>query len=248
MKNLLALCGNLAYSINPVFGKEMTERISSPTGKVVLSISGIWGCFSALFGVSGAAEMTLALMMLYVLFVTPGLAAESVIGERERRTLVSMQLSSLQPVDIVLGKLYASVAFVLLPLLAALPLLPVVYLTNKGRIGLIDYVGGLGLIMYATVSLAAISLFWSTFMPSVRSAILFSYGTILLTLTLFSPIFFMAFVMNIDIRNGKMHLGDTSLLNGSIILSALVFGIVVGPSVLLSARRLRLPARTKQRS
>ncbi|MGH3370680.1 MAG: ABC transporter permease, partial [Nocardioidaceae bacterium] len=57
-------------------------------------------------------EWLIFFMMLLVLFLVPGYTSGAIAGERERQTLVPLQVTLLKPWQIVIGKLGASVAFV----------------------------------------------------------------------------------------------------------------------------------------
>ena len=126
----------------------------------------------------GIFEWTLLFTMLLVLFLVPGFTAGSVVGERERQTLMPMQVSLLRPRSIILGKLGASVVFTLLLVLATLPLLTVAYLI--GGVTFPEIAKGLAMVMFTAVGIGAISLACSTFMRRVQTATVLSYGLVLL--------------------------------------------------------------------
>ena len=132
---------------NPVLRRELLERWRGRRAFVVVTVylAVLSGLLYALyrmglailsnqfgFGVDPAfagpslgrflLESLLFVVLLLVLFVTPAYAAASIAGERERRTLMLLQLTLLRPVQIVLGKLGASVAWVTLLVVAAIPL------------------------------------------------------------------------------------------------------------------------------
>ena len=187
--------------LNPVLARELTERMRGPRAMVMLSgYLGVLGLVLVLvyrtktdaansrFGGSpvvelattgqGIFEFTLLFTMLLVLFLVPGFTAGSVVGERERQTLMPMQVSLLRPRSIILGKLGASVVFTLLLVLATLPLLTVAYLI--GGVTFPEIVKGLAMVMFTAVGVAAISLACSTFMRRVQTATVVSYGLVLL--------------------------------------------------------------------
>ena len=186
--------------INPVLSRELTERMRGPRAMVMLSAYlGVLGLVlvvvyrsesdlgsnrygSPLSELAAAGETIFEWMLLFtmllVLFLVPGFTAGSVAGERERQTLMPMQVSLLRPLSIVLGKIGASVAFTLLLVLATLPLLTVAYLI--GGVAFPQIVKGLGMVMFTAVGLAAISVACSTFMRRVQTATVLSYGLVLL--------------------------------------------------------------------
>ena len=189
-----------ASLVNPVLVRELTERMRGPRAMVMLSAYlGVLGLVLVLvygsasdvgngrFGGSPVTELatvgqelfewTLFFAILLVLFLVPGFTAGSVAGERERQTLVPMQVSLLRPVSIVLGKIGASVVFTLLLVLATLPLLTVTYLI--GGVTLSDIARGLGMVMFTALTIAAVSVACSTFMKRVQTATVVSYGLVL---------------------------------------------------------------------
>ena len=190
----------LAAWVNPVLARELTERMRGLRATVMLSAylvvlglvvvlvyrseSDAAGSFGAspvtelATAGEGIFEWTLLFAMLLVLFLVPGFTAGAVAGERERQTLVPLQVSLLSPRSIVLGKIGSSVAFTLLLVLATLPLLTVAYLIGGVTLG--DVVRGTGMVMFTAVGIAALSVACSTFMRRVQTATVLSYGVVLL--------------------------------------------------------------------
>ena len=68
------------------------------------------------------------IQLVMLLFITPGLTAGVVSGERERQTLNILLTTTLSSFQIIVGKLLSSVAYLLLLLLASLPLFSFVFL------------------------------------------------------------------------------------------------------------------------
>ena len=190
----------LAAWVNPVLARELTERMRGLRSTVMLSAylvvlglvvvlvyrseSDAAGSFGAspvtelAAAGEGIFEWTLLFAMLLVLFLVPGFTAGAIAGERERQTLVPLQVSLLSPRSIVLGKIGSSVAFTLLLVLATLPLLTVAYLIGGVTLG--DIVRGTGMVMFTAVGIAALSVACSTFMRRVQTATVLSYGVVLL--------------------------------------------------------------------
>lgn len=125
----------------------------------------------------GIFEWTLFGMLLLVLFIVPAQAAGAIAGERERQTLVPMQVTLLGPGRILVGKLLASVAFLVLLIVAAVPLLAVGYLV--GGIGLADVGAGTLAVLACGFALAAMCIAVSTFARRVQSATVLSYALVL---------------------------------------------------------------------
>ncbi|MGH9266572.1 MAG: ABC transporter permease [Acidimicrobiales bacterium] len=135
--------------LNPVLGREIKERMRS--ARAVAILMGYLGLLAGILylayrggllfvrnmGVEGGGafgsaalgrtmfEWLLFFLLVFVSFIAPGIAAGAVVGERERRTLHLLQLTLLKPRSIVLGKLGASMAFLVLLVLATAPLFAV---------------------------------------------------------------------------------------------------------------------------
>jgi ABC-2 type transport system permease protein len=96
-----------------------------------------------------------------ILFITPGLTAGAISTEREKQTLNILLTTSQTSFQIITGKLTSSIAFLLLLLVAGLPIYSMVFLfggVSPGQLGVIFLfffltmlaVGGIG-IMYSTI-------------------------------------------------------------------------------------------------
>ncbi|MDQ0286722.1 ABC-type transport system involved in multi-copper enzyme maturation permease subunit [Desulfofundulus luciae] len=96
-------------------------------------------------------------MILLLAFIAPAIAAGAISGERERRTYDLLLVTRASLTGIVLGKWLASVAYLLFLVLAALPVLAVVFLfggvplTNMGMALVVALTTGLG---YGALGLA----------------------------------------------------------------------------------------------
>jgi ABC-type transport system involved in multi-copper enzyme maturation permease subunit len=123
-------------------------------------------------------EWLLFFMLLLVLFMVPGLAAGAVAGERERQTLVPLQVTLLSPRQILTGKIGAAVAFLLLLVVATLPLLSVSYLIGGVTFG--EVLGGLAAVVYLGLVLGCLTATISAFARRVQGATVLAYGLVLL--------------------------------------------------------------------
>lgn len=122
-------------------------------------------------------EWLVFFMMLLVLFLVPGLTSGAIAGERERQTLVPLQVTLLRPLSILVGKIAASLAFVALLVVATLPLLSVAYLV--GGVTVTDIVRAVGAVLLTGVALACLTAACSTFMRRVQSATVLAYAVVL---------------------------------------------------------------------
>ena len=116
---------------NPVLRRELDERAASKRAAVAMSLwllllTGLallvyyaYTADGSLDPVSNDSarigkdlfEWTLFGMMGLVLFLVPAFTASSVAGERTRQTLIPVQMTTLGPLAIVLGKSLAAIAF-----------------------------------------------------------------------------------------------------------------------------------------
>lgn len=122
-------------------------------------------------------QWLLFFMLLLVCFIVPGLTAGAISGERERQTLIALQLTLLRARSIVIGKLLASLAFVVLLIVASLPLLTVPFLV--GGVALSEVVKGLVMVLATAVTLACLTLACSALFRRTQTATVVAYGVTL---------------------------------------------------------------------
>lgn len=186
--------------VNPVLRRELVERMRGSRTAVVVSaylllLSGAlylvysttrdartnpWE--SAVSQVAGAGrgifEWLVFFMVLLVLFLVPGVTSGAIAGERERQTLVPLQITLLRPTSILLGKIAASSAFLLLLLVATMPLLAVSYLIGGVTIG--QVVTAMAMVAAIGLGLAAVTAGISACVRRVQAATVLAYGITLL--------------------------------------------------------------------
>jgi len=112
-------------------------------------------------------------LLTAVVFVVPGQAAVTIVGERERQTLPLLQVSQLSAWGIVAGKLMSSLAFILLLLIATVPLLVIPVLL--GGVTVANALSGMGMVIGTAVTVGALSMWISARAKSVQGAVLGSY-------------------------------------------------------------------------
>jgi ABC-type transport system involved in multi-copper enzyme maturation permease subunit len=197
----LGLRRSRARPLNPVLARELKERMRGRRAAVVLTLyllllTGVLylvyrtlagnqaNPFEAPLATEVAAigesvfEWLVFFMLLLVLFLVPGLTSGVIAGERERQTLVPLQVTLLRPRSIVLGKVAASSAFMILLLVATLPLLAVAYLI--GGVTISEVAAALLAVLAVALGLASLSAACSTFFRRVQTATVASYGLVLL--------------------------------------------------------------------
>ena len=183
----------MSVRMNPVLGRELKERVR---GLRAFLIAAFFVAFLALtaflvyegnkvsasvFDLSRQTRLgrdpfdwVLFIMTLLVLFFVPGLLAGAVAGERERQTLLPLQVTMLRPRSIITGKVSAAIAFLALLIVTSMPVFAVAYLL--GGIRVVDIVRGVGSILLMALLLAVMVVAISTFAKRVQSATLLSYG------------------------------------------------------------------------
>ena len=188
----------MSLGVNPVLHRELRERMRSGRAFVVI------GVFLALLtlaaflvfqAISDQAtynvgtrttigrtlfETVILVMTLLVLFFVPGITAASIAGERERQTLQPMQVTLLRPRQLLVGKILASMSFLLLLLVAALPVLVTAY--ALGGIVVRDMFAGVGIVALVTALLTTIVASVTAGMRRVQTATIAGYGVTLAVL------------------------------------------------------------------
>jgi ABC-type transport system involved in multi-copper enzyme maturation permease subunit len=112
-------------------------------------------------------------LLTAVVFVVPGQAAVAIVGERERQTMPLLQVSQLTAWQIVVGKLMSALAFILLLLVATVPLLAIPVLL--GGVTIWNAMAGVGMVAATAVTVGAVSMWVSSRAKSVQGAVLGSY-------------------------------------------------------------------------
>lgn len=188
--------------LNPVLARELKERLRTRRTTIVLVAylavlalilqvvySGMSGAEEA-FGDSLATQSArlgrtlfdtlLFFMLVLVSFIVPGATADAVSGERERQTLVPLQVSLLAPRSILAGKLLSSLAFVFLLVLATLPLLGVSFVLGGVSVG--DVGRGVAAVLGTGLVLACVALACSSLARRTQGAMILAYGVTLFLL------------------------------------------------------------------
>lgn len=187
---------------NPLVKLEMLKRFRSPwaawciplvVGLPGLAIVGIyatvtttrttdmWGAplpeagmsASELNGVGvGMFIAVLVALLLTLLLLVPSTVGGSIAGERANQTLQPLQLTAMTPTQIVVGKLVSSLAYLLLLLLCAAPVMAVPFLL--GGTSAAQTLGAYVILVLITVEFAALSLAVSSVMARPAAAIILS--------------------------------------------------------------------------
>src|SRR5262249_2671439 len=108
-----------------------------------------------------------------IVLLTPGVTAGAVAEEKERRTLDCLLTTQLRGHEIVLGKLVARLAYMVLLVLAALPVLILLFVL--GGISPLLIVDGFDVSLVTLLSIACLSIFNSVLAAKPRTAIFATY-------------------------------------------------------------------------
>jgi len=191
----------MSLQLNPVIGRELKERVRGLRAFIAITVFVLVLVLTAFFvyesskennsnfGIFDIGRQTrigrdlfewiLLVMTCLVLFFVPGLTAGAVAGERERQTLQPLQVTLLRPRSILIGKMIAAVAYLVLLIVAALPLMAMCSLL--GGVRLVDIVRGTIGVILTAVALSAMVVCISTFAKRVQSATVLAYAfTVLL--------------------------------------------------------------------
>jgi ABC-2 type transport system permease protein len=185
----------MTFAINPVLDREMKERVRGRRAVVLLTLFLIilslitffaaWGLVQAQNGDPFASittsaktgrtmfEVLVIAMLGLVCFITPGLTAAAIAGERDRQTLVPMLVTLLRPQSVLLGKLMAALSFLSLMIVAAMPLLAVSVVF--GGVTIAAVVKTVVALIVTAVLLGSLSLLCSVFFRRVQTATLAAY-------------------------------------------------------------------------
>jgi ABC-type transport system involved in multi-copper enzyme maturation permease subunit len=195
----------MSLRVNPVLGRELRERMRSGRpfwvvgvflGLLTLAVYLVYQSLSGFdeFDITrqtrtGRAlfDTVILVMTLLIIFFVPGITAASLAGERERQTLQPMQITLLRPRQLLAGKILASMSFLVLLIISALPVLVVCYLL--GGIRIVDGVIGIAIVSLLALLLTTIIASLSARAKRVQGATLMAYGVTLFVL-LIGPLLF----------------------------------------------------------
>ncbi|MCF6093100.1 ABC transporter permease [Microaerobacter geothermalis] len=189
--------------INPVLDKEIRLRMRSLKSTLailfyLLAIGSVAFAFMYLtmdrfqgtFNPNNSKEFFIVLsimQMILIAFVTPGLTAGAISGERERQTLNILLTTQQSSTSIILSKLFSSLAFLSLMIVATLPLYSIVFLYGGVSPG--QLVATFGIFLFTMLILGTLGIFFSTLFKKTMVSTIVTYGTVLF---IFAGTFFLA--------------------------------------------------------
>jgi ABC-2 type transport system permease protein len=182
-----------AYRVNPVMLKELRGRMRGVRAFVVITVylllmSAVAVIVYMLFApfnlgiaptATGELGRTLFLAvvgieLLLIIFIAPAFTASAVTGERERKTFDLLHVTLLPVPSFITGKLQSALGYILLLLLAAIPLQSIAFLF--GGVGELEVVMAFVILVMTAVTMGTVGLYFSsgaerTLTASVRSYI-----------------------------------------------------------------------------
>lgn len=117
------------------------------------------------------------LQMALVLFITPGLTAGAISTEREKQTLNILLTTTQTSPQIIIGKLLSSVAFLILMLIAGLPLYSIVFLF--GGISPGQFIMLFFFYLVTLIAIGSIGIMFSTITKRTIVSMIATYGSVI---------------------------------------------------------------------
>lgn len=211
---------------------------------------------------AGKAIFTTVLVVqaFLVLLVGPVFTVGSITGEKERQTFDLLRTTLLSTPALLLGKLISGLAYILLLILAAVPVQSIAFLL--GGVTLSDLVLTHAVILICAIAFATLGLFYSSLMRTTLTATVMTLVTVLLTIIGGPLVLIMADMFSVPFYrylpyNGELFLATTNaagaLVNildgynsfGRVSPTLAFVGLYAGISLILFAltvRRLNRPA------
>jgi len=204
-----------AKLINPVLGKEFTLRMRTPRSMwalffYLMAIGLLAFGFLFLIGMdygfrSGAYDpgrsrtmflfISIAQLGL-IAFMTPGLTAGVVSGEREKQTLNLLLVTQQSSTSIILSKLVSSLAFMTLLVVSTLPVFSIVFLyggISPGQVGTV-----FAFYLFTMLAFGSFGVMYSTLMKRTMLSVITSYG---LTVFLYAGTAFCYLILNLLVES-----------------------------------------------
>jgi ABC-2 type transport system permease protein len=117
------------------------------------------------------------LQLALILFITPGLTAGVISSERERQTLNIMLTTSQSSTSIIVSKLISSISFLLLLIIASLPLYSIVFLF--GGISPGQLLMMIGFYTFTIITFGSLGVLFSTLIRKTIVSMVTTYGVTL---------------------------------------------------------------------
>jgi ABC-2 type transport system permease protein len=181
-----------SFRANPVMLKEVRERMRGARAFVVISVYlALMSAFTVLLyliqrGVvqEAASAVTgelgrvlfagvIGIQLLLIIFIAPAFTAGAVSNERERKTYDLLQITLLPKPSFITGKLESALSYIVLLLLAAIPLQSIAFLF--GGVSETELILAFVILAVTAVALGTVGLFFSTFVDRTLTASVRAY-------------------------------------------------------------------------
>ena len=183
---------------NPLLIKELRGRMRGARAFVVLTVYLLLlSCFTSIIyyaysaaarGPGGGLDMAylgktvfagiVLLEIFMVAFITPAFTAGAISGERERKTYELLRTTLLPARRLVTGKLASALTYMLLLILAAVPLESLAFVL--GGVVIEELALALIILLVTAFAFAAIGLFFSSLVRTTLASTVLTYATALL--------------------------------------------------------------------
>ncbi|HET90499.1 MAG TPA: hypothetical protein ENN99_07155 [Chloroflexi bacterium] len=199
---------------NPLLIKELRGRMRGARAFVVLTVyllllscftSIIYYAYTSSATSGGGPDMAdlgqiifvavVIIEIFMVTFITPAFTAGAISGERERQTYELLRTTLLSAPKLVFGKLYAALTYMLLLILAAVPLESVAFVL--GGVVIEELAIALVILLVTALLFAVIGLLFSAFLRSTLAATVLAYIVALL-LTIGLPVLMLISIGIVD--------------------------------------------------
>ncbi|MFW5691446.1 MAG: ABC transporter permease [Chloroflexota bacterium] len=242
-----------AFRINPLMLKELRERMRGARAFIVMTVYlGLMSGFAVLLylietsagqtagsSATGALGRNLfrgvvGLELLLIVFIAPAFTSGAVSSERERKTYELLQITLLPHQSFVIGKLQSALGYVLLLLLAAIPLQSIAFLF--GGVSQVELVLAFVILAVTAVTLGTVGLFFSTIVDRTLTASVRAYGAIFVA-TLGVPI---ALQLGVDVLDQLLRgvTQDTPALQAAFIYTEALIASLNPVSAALQTQEL----------
>ncbi|KGR75234.1 ABC transporter permease [Ureibacillus manganicus] len=134
------------------------------------------------------------LQMALVMFITPGLTAGAISSERERQTLNILLTTTQSSTQIIIGKLLSSIAFLILLLVAGLPLYSIVFLF--GGVSPTQLITIFLSYLLTVVAIGSIGIMFSTITKKTIVSMIATYGAMIFLGAVTAFLFFVGFSLD----------------------------------------------------
>ncbi|WP_432359671.1 ABC transporter permease [Sporosarcina sp. UB5] len=166
-----------------------------------------------------------------VLFTAPGLTAGSISSEREKQTLPILLTTSQTSFQIISGKMLSSVAFLLLLIIAGLPVYSLVFLF--GGISPGDFIKIFLFLFVTLLAIGSIGVMFSTLIRRTIVSMIATYGTMLFLSVVTGFLFLIVMQMKAFTHMGSLPTTSPSYL-GQFLASinpAVLFATFLSPGL-----------------